>query len=467
MSHDSSFCLNGIVLPDRGLGEHPLFKTPVNYYRNCHGLLPKPYVYDDERVVNVSGAISKPTLVDAKQCMKWFDCSLDQHTCTAHGNAHEVAVTCTVTNLYDHIEDIDEMMTFMGVLLYNGIIVDIASLSSEFSEVVQKKGFDLGTPRYEYTVQEVTKSVTLAYEVRAGPSGSGSGLGSGLSRHVYGCHWPGNAMLDSFALQEVTAKLRGSTPDASAEYLPEGAGISVLVVASLKTETPWAEAGFPLGFTQFDNLTNAAYTPPSVGLKIPGGLSSVQVRWGDGLAGDTIILQSSNVTATIDTNTGMLKALVMAGSDNPSGVSDNSANLLVDQSILPAEYMPMRMQFHRAPTENDQTGFTGAGLLRWETVGLTSALEYVPVSEYARPRANSVVLKGLVKTAALPNLTVIHVSEGASEGYEGVEMQWRMRPRKSLTTDRVNKRRIEMIKRLQNLLADDSRTVGPIVNTRK
>ena len=85
-SHDSNFCLNGLNWPDRGLSwvnqqtmsskwGNP--KPYLNIPNNSHGLKSKlPQNDIIKSTINVESSISKPQLLEAKQCQKCFECKV-------------------------------------------------------------------------------------------------------------------------------------------------------------------------------------------------------------------------------------------------------------------------------------------------------------------------------------------------------------------------------------------------------
>jgi hypothetical protein len=132
---------------------------------------------------------------------------------------------------------------------------------------------------------------------------------------------------------------------------------------------------------------------------------------------------NEDVTVAINTASGMLDKIIV-----------NNVNLLADRTLTLPEYLPSRIQLHRAATENDKAGFAN----RWSLIGLDKALQYVPNKNAIEQTSQENKLKpvptngaSVVQECELPFTTVSPVTGsgyGLDNTYQGVSVHWVMYP---------------------------------------
>jgi hypothetical protein len=124
---------------------------------------------------------------------------------------------------------------------------------------------------------------------------------------------------------------------------------------------------------------------------------------------------------------------IMVSIDAASGMVDkilvNGINLLAERQLTLPEYLPSRLQLHRAATENDRAGFSD----RWSLIGLDQAMHYVPNRSFGTTSCAGDVHVGEVlhEEMELPYVTMSPITGaeyGLDSSYQGVAAHWTLYP---------------------------------------
>lgn len=325
--HDSAFCLNGLNWPDRGFGRNVLLcdlgrvmgkkkllrEQAHSYGLACpftskqglkdRGLSAAAALKDD--TLPVLEAMAKPQLLEAKQSMKVFQCTITElrsrevklepiNASVAHstsrgppitkrrasgaGEAIRMTVRYSILNLMDHVSDLRDYLNFEAILLCDGLIVAATSLQLPEDRILSRKHLSYedddsrqsyqeleGFAKFVVPVKRATTTSEVLHRYSSLPDLRASLLGR---RIVRGIPWPETYLLSPFSFKDVNETIEMSNDGhAMWSVVSKFSHWSVVTIGRLANHTVWASKGFPVGFSQ---------NPITVNLKTPLSRASME-----------------------------------------------------------------------------------------------------------------------------------------------------------------------------------------------
>lgn len=329
--HDGNFCLNGLVWPDRGLSAAP----PIS-----HGLLGS-YRRAEEGPLPF---LAKPTLIEAKQCMRPFDCAVLEAESTSSATAVRLDLRLSLTCLLDSSPDLDGLLRFTAVLLKDGLMLALTELvlsPSEPSPSPLQAGCAHCIP--------ARCSLLLPLHLPQAPLSQDSYCGSGPAPITdesvfFGAACPSALLLGSEGLEGLAAEIEQQRLWTSAA---PGCW-SVLVIGRLRRDQSWAEASLPMGFEQQDISSLLLQSPRAV-CETEASPASATSRCVEG----GVELEASGVRVVLGAESGLPDSIEYKG-----GALGGA-----------------RLQLMRASTDNDRIGYEP----RWRAAGLMGPFTPRPV----------------------------------------------------------------------------------------
>jgi hypothetical protein len=175
-------------------------------------------------------------------------------------------------------------------------------------------------------------------------------------------------------------------------------------------------------------------------------------------------ITNQNISNTSSINDEDIRVVISGTTGMPLSMNIGDVNFLADKltngGVLSTQYMPSRVQLHRAATDNDMVGY----LPRWKSQGIDSQMLYV---ENDNNNNNNNINKEYFKGDELKisddvtenkyNLQFVNIKRIASSDlYEedsvSVQCSFNMRPAN------VNKLQLKIIQQIQNFYEDQSLT---------
>lgn len=170
----------------------------------------------------------------------------------------------------------------------------------------------------------------------------------------------------------------------------------------------------------------------------------------------------SNTNNTSSNNDDDIRVVISGTTGLPLSMNIGNVNFLADKlsngGVLSSQYMPSRVQLHRAAIDNDRVGY----LPRWEAQGIDSQMLYVENNNY-KIENNKEYFKGdslkvhydIIENnydLQFINVKRIESSDLYEEGSVSIQCTFDMRPAN------VNRLQLNMIQQIQNFYEDQSLT---------
>lgn len=181
----------------------------------------------------------KPQLLEAKQCMKLFDCEVigSKFTEEVQG-AFIVTVKLNIFNFTDHLEDISELLTFDAFLLCSGALVSVTQFFKLSSSLIQHSGDDAGG-RNLY--QLITGFCEFVIPIDQSTS----------DIRINGIHWPDDVLSiftpNDFILKNISDQSHQNHIFVNPRFVFDW---KLVLVGRLTGPMSWGSAGLPMGFKQ-------------------------------------------------------------------------------------------------------------------------------------------------------------------------------------------------------------------------
>ena len=406
--HDRNFNLNGIIWPDRGLGQnlphdrvlHNVHEsTNMNKGYTVYGLMPRrdhpdqrsgrieeigEWSHIDSEDVHASGVLNqglsidmamlKPALVEAKYCMQDFSCEMEKTFISSQESGLVVDVTVDLSDLMKRNHNyLRDNCSFYGAVSYRGLLIAVKLLNI----VDSNENVHTLNNHYVIPIHDDDKKQTASPWLPYYQQGNGEAK---ENKTIFGCKWPEDAFLGAGVLERSRYTLSTlnetgrAMPDTfkttfSHENEADRSAFSLIVVAVTKMHSAWSPREFPLGWQQleipaasFQEKINDKDSSSSSGNKQNG----VSFKLSSEITGhDASFLEMNGVDknartsmkVTINCNTGMLASL-----------AKNGVELLGSE-----EDSLMSLQLHRSCTDND-IGYKS----QWKATGLDRRLVYLP-----------------------------------------------------------------------------------------
>jgi len=417
--------------------------------------------------IDVDGALAKPGLLEAKVCMQYFDCKMLKTTCwpsfsgvsslgtgirrsSTSSNGKEIEepllileIEIDITNRFDHTPDINEAYEFTAYALYDGIVVG--------QEPLLPYG-DLPNQTFvvRFCLQMMIDSINGSQPINK--LVAREHMRNELK--LFGIKWPETSLLSSQdnVLQELNdiidnvetkeSKTRGifwSTLRSGAERW------EIVVIPGARTHMSWAPKGFPLGIQQLKIHDNSAFKK---------GIYDCMGSMKDAAAEEKKKAEGAATTKDCEvvsnwTSEGHVSMKARRGYEEVLSITINSKTgtptsiCVLGEEILDCKPFenPVRIQLHRAPTDND-IGY----LSRWKACGLDRRLQYVKRTTAAKGTEDS-----------FTNLECVAIR--VSPQKDLVETKWDLEP------SRFDDNLVKHIKYIQLFASDTSRretTLGVI-----
>lgn len=279
-----------------------------------HGIVPSNSSVAFDRNVHVA---VKPQMLEAKQCMKPFDCFLADVVFTTemlHGSADEseevhvdltVMTNLLISNLMDH-SDIDKVADFDVVLMIGGCVVHASHFVQQDTAMVHRhRGWDEAGGRSDF--QEVKGFCLFTLTLRGHSNTPGTFL-------VNNIVFPEDYLLASYDVASLNKRILMSSTqiELSIENLSPR-DWDIIVTSRCNSKTSWCERGYPLGFKQIrlssdvsnlwkdvvkrDVVTgNGAWQNEAVLKQYEPGIYGISARWQtEGGTVPNIVLRAGSV----------------------------------------------------------------------------------------------------------------------------------------------------------------------------
>jgi hypothetical protein len=298
------FSLNGLNWPDRGLAhlaantvgmwssnndsnsitktDNPAASTS-QAITHVYGLSPLEWeevsttmdtgllraISDD--TIRINQAMAKPQLIEMKQCMKYFSCSIvrvdysetvSNHSASDNGDAQpsrdvtpikkgtttaspigdkiNMSVKLVIKNLFDHIKDIQDVYSFDAILLCDGLIVQSVRIKDMTSCLV-----------YSYVGKDEDQTQS-AQEIDSRCSFSVNLTWKQGLRGVRGIAWQESLLLSPSTSDDINTATQSDNCNTKPlwRYVNHDTAWSIVVIARLAIHTSWAPINYPMGFVQ-------------------------------------------------------------------------------------------------------------------------------------------------------------------------------------------------------------------------
>eukprot|EP00602_Paraphysomonas_sp_CaronLab_P009271 CAMPEP_0185036600 /NCGR_PEP_ID=MMETSP1103-20130426/29785_1 /TAXON_ID=36769 /ORGANISM="Paraphysomonas bandaiensis, Strain Caron Lab Isolate" /LENGTH=1507 /DNA_ID=CAMNT_0027574191 /DNA_START=159 /DNA_END=4679 /DNA_ORIENTATION=- len=485
-----STLLNGLTWPHRGI-DSILYDesegctslvSPVGI-RPCGLWTSTDFAFHDFKT---KGVLLKPQLLEAKESMKYFDCSVyhvdfTQEYLTVEKSAERntsVAITAKlrISNLMDHVEDLTSRFYFDSILLCDGAVVACAPFIHRKSALVHRHlgGDEVGGRR---SYQELKGICGFEVPVHVGcpnhpPCGSSEVSARGIP-------WPEELHMSPYSLSRLQEKLDSSIASSSFQsvQVTKQTVWSIVLIGRLVSPTSFAPAGYPIGFKQVYIHPRQLYAnihtrhPQEEPIRHPAirdcevcnkqvGSSptfNITLNWiaHEACIEPNILLRAEYTAVELEGKPQLVEAVVSSQKGCLESLHIDGVNVLAEPAVCDGVRTSCGFSIHRAPTAVDQKGYASA----WKAAGMDREMRNIPMARHSNPSKPPTVGMPVCGHTELTFMDVDHVFihqksaiPGDSDMYfgEGVRCTWDMTPMQ------IDRGRVMILLQVQRFVNDSS-----------